>query len=206
MLLKILGVVVALGFALLILGISVFRVSSPKYAFYQDPNPASPQGFETDVGYFFPSPGILPDNLLWNFKVVRDKVWLAATPNSSRKFTLLLLFADKRVVMSEELAKMGKSELAVVTAQKAEEYLKEAYLQAEEVEKVKGDESTELFETLAKASLRHRESIEYVKSISPEDGGPFLVKVLNGPKEVYQKCIQKLIQKGKTTPKSLQEN
>lgn len=202
MFLKILGVLSALGFAFLVLIISLFRLSSPNYAFYQTPKPESYSGFTTDVGYFFPHPGMIPDSPLWPFKALRDKVWLVGTFDKEKRVKLLLLFADKRVIMAEELIKKRESELAVSTAERAEQYLNEAYIEVE-----KGIEKTDLdlCELLAKASLRHRESMEYTISLSPEDAVPLLTKTLNIPKEVYEKCSQKLVQNGRLVPQVLQK-
>jgi hypothetical protein len=189
----------AVFFALLILIVSVIRFSSPRYAFYEPPSPTTQPVFSTNVGYYFPSPGIGPDSPFWFAKALRDKVWLAGTFSSQKRSLLLLLFADKRVVMSENLMKEGRGALAVTTAQKAEQYLEDSYNEALMAE-MDGEDISELLSTLAKASLRHRETIEYETTIAPKDAIPTLNKISDTPKAVYEDCIQKLIQKGKPIP------
>lgn len=199
MLLRLSSIFAALLFAVIILSISVFRLSAPNYAFYQPPNPGEMGSFTTDVGYYFPSPGIMPDSPFWAVKAIRDKIWLAATIPSQKRARLLLLFADKRVVMSEDLMKTHESSLSVATAEKAEQYLEDSYNVALKAE-YHGEDTTELLTTIAKSSLRHRETLEYIITIAPQDAVPMLNKAVNTPKRVYDNCIQKLLQNNKPVP------
>lgn len=201
MFMRIIGISGALLLAFIILGISIIRISAPNYAFYQPLQPSNNTAFITDVDYYFPSPGILPDNPFWGIKVLRDKIWLAVTFDHIKRARLELLFADKRVVMGEQLMQKGKSSLATSTTQKAEQYLLDTYREVTQEDQAKPD-TLDLYTTLAKSSLRHRETIEYEISIAPEDAQPILSKVLDGPKMVYQECAQKLIQKGKVVPQA----
>lgn len=74
------------------------------------------------IQYDLPYPGILPDHPLYVFKTARDKILEFFTRDNIKKAELYLLFSDKRVKMSQELAKKGKSKLAISTFSKAEKY------------------------------------------------------------------------------------
>ena len=180
-----------------ILFTSLFKTASVKYVFSQEPSKISNQpSKKVEIDYVLPYPGrILPDHPLWLVKALRDRLWLMLTTNPSRKAELKLLFADKRLAMSKILFEKDKPEIAFSTLTKAEKYLEGAYLQEEKNRNKKIDTSAFLT-TLAKASLKHRQVIEEILAIAPEDAKPEIVKVIDYSKTVYEKTMHALQEKG----------
>ncbi|MAG59176.1 hypothetical protein CMO96_00065 [Candidatus Woesebacteria bacterium] len=190
-------ILATLVFAVSVLGTSILRTASPRYAFSVEENPDQDILIEVSkMDYYLPYPGILPDHFLWPLKAFRDKVRVLVARDSAKKAELLLLFADKRVGMARELIKGGKAELGVLTAEKAEKYLEEAF---EETEKAKtaGKDTGEFLEKLGKASLKHREVLESVGQIAPEEAQPVIIKAIGVSKTVYEKVAQRLIEEGR---------
>lgn len=197
--LKVLGIGGALLFAGFVVFISVIKSSAPNFAFYQPSRQNQNGAFVSGVEYYFPHPGIGPDNKFWPLKAFRDKVWLSATHNPERRADLLLLFADKRLKMGEELLKKNENELAVATVIKAEQYLQEAY-DAQRVARDKGADTTGFVMRLAQASLKHREILETMMENAPGDAKPVFSQTLSYPKLIYEKSVQDLNQKGAIVP------
>ncbi|GIW62730.1 MAG: hypothetical protein KatS3mg090_0556 [Patescibacteria group bacterium] len=73
------------------------------------------------VNYQLPYPGVLPDNPIYFFKNIRDKILLFITEKGRDKADRLLLYSDKKISMSRELMKKGKVKLSLKTAISAEE-------------------------------------------------------------------------------------
>ncbi|KKU04249.1 MAG: hypothetical protein UX88_C0002G0008 [Candidatus Woesebacteria bacterium GW2011_GWC2_47_16] len=202
---RIAAILSAVLLAFAILSVSVLRVASVNYAF----NGSLPvtlgettEAGKIDVNYEFPYPGrILPDHPLWTLKALRDKLWLVVTVNPSRKAELLLLFADKRIAASRILFEKGKPELAFSTLSKAEKYLTEASKQEDENRKRGRD--TKIFLTrLANASLKHREVINEILVIAPEDAKPEIIKIENSSRDVYKNSRNILHSLGMTAPEN----
>ncbi len=186
-----------LTFAFFVLCISIWRVQAqssvfdyriltlalptPQPTFVPSPTPA--------VDYYLPYPGILPDNMLYPLKMVRDRIWLFLTIDPLKKGERLLLFSDKRLGAGKTLIEGGKVELGVSTITKGEKYLEEAIAQAERARN-KGKETTVLYEKLEKATLKHQEILGEVLSKVPpafrEDLKRALDYALNGHKAVVK--------------------
>lgn len=195
---RILIVVSILAFAFAILFTSVLRTASVKYVFSQETE-IQEEGQEKEIAeidYVFPYPGrISPDSPFWPTKALRDKLWLLLTSNLSRKAELNLLFADKRIVMSKTLFEKDKSEIAFSTLTKAEKYLEEAFV-IEQENRQKGTDTSEFLTILSKASLKHRQTIDEILMIAPEDARPGIGKVQDYSKEIYNKARNALQGKG----------
>lgn len=193
----------AILFAASILATSIFRSATPLYVFSQGSGlvqGSATQGvFVSGVDYYLPYPGILPDHFIWPVKVLRDKLWLFVTADPMRKAQLLLLFADKRVGMARELIRGGKPALGVATAEKGGRYLLQAF-EEQEMAAQKGADTGEFLEKLAKASLKHREELENMMLLAPDDAKPMIVKVIDFSKTVYEKSSHSLNQKGRPVP------
>lgn len=194
-----LGIGGALLFAGVVVFVSLIKSSTPNFAFYQPSNQNREGAFVSGVEYYFPHPGIGPDSRLWPLKAFRDRVWLAATLNPERRADLLLLFADKRLKMSEELLGKGENGLAVATVIKAEQYLLEAY-DAQGIARDRSIDTTGFVMRLAQASLKHREIIETMMENAPADAKPIFSETLNYPKMIYEKSVHDLNQKGAIIP------
>lgn len=191
-------IVSTLIFALGILFTSVVRTASVKYVFSQEATEqevSSPEE-KIEIDYVLPYPGrISPDHPLWLVKAIRDRLWLLLTTNSSRKAELKLLFADKRLVMSKDLFEKDKPGIAFSTLTKAEKYLEEA-CDLEEKNRQKGIDTSEFLTTLTKASLKHRQMIDEILKIAPEDAKPGIIRTQDYPKNVYSKTRNALQEKG----------
>jgi len=205
---KVAAFLFTISFAFFILLSSVLRASSSNYSFYEQEDLShngKVKGVETESGeinikYFFPYPGkIHPDNSLWYFKALRDKLWFTLTSNSSRKAELLLLFADKRLVSSKYLFEKGKSNIAFSTLTKAEKYLEKSS-QQNLVNREKGIDTTSFELKLANASLKHREEILRLLNMCPEDMKPETIKVINYSKKAYVDSRDSLLSKGVEPP------
>jgi len=194
-----------IAFAFGILFVSVFRTASIRYVFSQNSAPAprpSVLGETVEIDYAFVYSGkILPDHPLWFLKALRDRVWLLVTTNPSRKAELKLLFADKRVVMSKKLFEKGKPALGVSTLTKAEKYLEEAMRQEAE-NRAKGFDTSEFLMKLAKASLKHRQTIDEILALAPEDAKPIIIKTQDYPKDVFSRTREALNETGLPTPEN----
>lgn len=108
---------------------------------------------EVIVEYTLPYPGLLPDHPLYLFKMLRDRTRLMMTSDTTEKFDLLLLYADKRIAAADALIKSGNLEVGVETAQKAEGYL----TQAQQLVSTLNEERGEL---LYRSSLKHQEILQ----------------------------------------------
>ncbi|OGY11294.1 MAG: hypothetical protein A3A58_00790 [Candidatus Blackburnbacteria bacterium RIFCSPLOWO2_01_FULL_41_27] len=184
----------SLIFAFSILGISLLRTSTPDFIFYQSSDTYSQKGFVSPVEYYLPHHGLLPDHPFWPIKALRDKVWVQLTRDPIKRAQLLLLFADKRISMAQELLQNGKGALGVSTAVKAEQYLKESFIQYQEAEKL-GMDTADFLQKLTRASLKHREMLEEFKNIAPNDAKSVIVETLNTPKTLYEDTVHELIRK-----------
>lgn len=179
---RIVGIITTLFVAFTVLTVSVLKSASIPYAF--SPMVLSETNSPTEeiqIDYVLAYPGkIMPDNLLWYAKALRDKIWYSVTLNSSKKSELNLLFADKRLSMAVSLFNENKPDLGLSTLTKAEKYLEKAI--------PVDNKNPEYLNKLALASLKHREVIENeILPISSEDLKPEVNKITSYSKETYKK-------------------
>lgn len=189
-------VVASLIFASGILATSVFRAITPNYVFPQKLHPDANNVrsvIKEPVDYELVYPGILPGHKLWQIKVLRDKVWLFVTTDHAKRADLLILFADKRINASYMLLKDKNAGAAVPTALKAEKYLEEAVME-ERLARERGVNTNILLQKLALSSLKHREVLEEMYIMAPEEARPILVETLNYPKRVYDQIKMRMIE------------
>jgi len=199
--------VIVLAFGILFT--SVLKSASVKYSFSQPTNHIQNSGpavlgeqKEIEIDYYLPFPGrILPDHFLWPLKALRDKLWLLVTTDAGKKAELKLLFADKRIVMSKTLFETDKPEIAFSTLTKAEKYLQEASNQ-EEKNREEGMETDEFLLKLAKAALKHRQVMEEILLIAPEDAKPGIIETQNAPRRVFGEKRDALLEQGLTPPQN----
>jgi len=189
--------------AFAILSISVFRSASPRYAFIGplSVSAANEEGSGVEIDYLLPYPGrILPDSPLWPLKAVRDKLWHFFTFDTQKEAELSVLCSDKRLGMSKILFERGKPELAYSTLTKGEKYLEMA-LEHERKAREKGGDTVELLQKIANASLRHRQVIDEILNLAPEDAKPAIINIQNYSKQIYKEVSDVLSSKGITPPK-----
>lgn len=161
--------IAVLAFAFTILLISIFNSSSIDYSFYIETVRATngnvipnPPGKPLYIGK------VLPDSPLWGLKELRDQIWFGITPTHLRRAELALLFADKRVLMSEDLFKQGKTDIALSTFIKGEKYLEIA---ANEESKARGGgvDTDKFLNKFALSIMKHQEIIESLIHLAPEE-------------------------------------
>lgn len=163
---------------------SILQSSAVTEVFSQEPTEMDLSIPEVD--YQLPGTGAIgPEDLLWMGEVLRDKVWLATTLDVTEKSELLLLLADKRIAYAQALAERGAFEEAIVVSRKAEMYLVDAVKTAKNIEN-HADMDHELCVTLANASLKHREILERIYSIAPDDARPVINEINDMAKWSYE--------------------
>lgn len=195
--------VAAFFFAFLILFTSVFRIASIKYVFSQSPTPfphSDSQEKSLDINYELPYPGgILPDNFLWPVKALRDKAWVSFSMNPLKKAQILLLLSNKRLNSAEILFEEGKSDLGASVLTKAEKYLEESQRQ-ERIAHSKKIDTVSFLNDFALASLKHREVMDKILLIAPEDAKPMIIKTQDYPKKLFQLSRNSLLEAGTIAP------
>jgi hypothetical protein len=206
---RIVVILSTLVFAFFVLSMSVLQAASINYAF-QDKTSTSSGEEEGDtskdnnivIDYYLPYPGgILPDSPLWPLKALRDRFWQVVAIDSTRKAEVLLNLADKRLASSKILFEKDKSGLAFSTLSKGEKYLVQSVSLTQENSK-KGINTSDFQIKLAKASLKHREVVEEILKIAPEDAKPDIVRLLDSTKDSYNTTRDALRSKGLATPES----
>ncbi len=188
--------------ALFILTVSVFRIAQVKYVFSQSPSSAPLQTNQIKIDYNLAYPGtILPDSIFWPLKALRDKVWLALTPNPSKKAELYLLIADKRLCDARMLFEDKKPDIAVSVLTKAEKYL--ALADGEErIAHSEGMNTTDFLQKYMMATLKHRQVLDDLLAIAPEDARPLVVKTEDYPKKLYESARNGLLEAGANVPQN----
>lgn len=199
------GILATLFIAFIILLVSVLRTAIPTYSFHQLPQRQVNINYESTIEYYFPYPGLSPGHPAWPLKAARDWAWLFVNRDPAKRAELLLLFADKRLVMAESLIKAGKADLGVPTAIKAEQYLESAY-QEQEKAAAYGVDTTGFLQRIATASLKHKEILDLTIKEAPEDAKPLINQIGDLPKAVYEKTIHKLNEKGRPIPGLIKKN
>lgn len=189
--------------AFLVLSFSILRAASIQYSFL----PFNPQTLASDdtnmnINYSLPYPGeIEPDNPLWLAKVVRDRLWVIATPDPAKKAELYLLFSDKRLSAAKILFEKGKADLAYSVLDKAEKYL-ELAVKTEETNREAGMDSKDFLLKLANSSLKHREVLGEIIEIAPEDARPEIIKMESYSKNSYKSARDALNSLGMPPPQN----
>ena len=137
--------------------------------------------FEKVEDYQLPYPGLLPDNPLYALKNIRDSIQLLMAQSTLEKAQVNLQLSDKNMAASLELTKKGKSKLASETAQKAHDQIERAVTIVEKNGKAMDQEKKkEFIQSLIKANLVHRETLEYLMKNTP-----------TGQVEQFEKLLQK---------------
>lgn len=196
---KLISSALLLVISLAILFVSILRTASVVPDFPQGNTRA--YDTETVIDYPLVYPGeVLPGHPLWGLKALRDRLWLVATTDNTKKAELLLLLADKRLSAAQRLMEMGDNTNALLSLVKAEHYLKAANDQRLKSPEVKSNES--LLERLAHSSLKHREVLVNAKYILPEEAVADIVLAENLAIEVYETSKSSMLKKSIAVPES----
>ncbi len=201
MLKKLLLISSVFAFAFAILSISILQSTSISYSFTAQISESSVLGIETlEINYQMPYEGkVLPDSPLWVFKAARDRLWYLITSSPLKKAELALLFSDKRLVSAEILFRRQKPDLAITTLAKGEKYL-EIALAEESAARSQNYDTSAFLERLAVASLKHRQIIESLIPLAPDDGKPIVIKTEDYSKNTYKVASDRLNAKGLPVP------
>ncbi len=188
--------------AFAILSISVMRSTAVSYVFATPlSSPTAVLNKVTEIDYELPFPGkILPDNLFWVFKVMRDKVWYGLSFSHLKKAELALLFSDKRLGAAKILFEKKKPDIALSTLSKSERYMEIATNEEGRARK-EGVDTSKFLEKMIVSALKHRQVIEEeILPISPEDAKPEVIRLENYGKNTYKAARDVLYSKGKPVP------
>lgn len=120
------------------------------------------------VEYPLPYPGILPDNVLYSLKALRDRAIEFLTIDPLKKAEFFLLQADKRVASAQTLSDKGKFLLAEQTVSKAEKYFLRTLDQAN-VAKARGKDTRDLEDRMKRAAAKHDEIITLLLTRMPKE-------------------------------------
>ncbi len=183
----------ALVFALGVLITSVVGTTAQSSSSYRvlpaeteaESSPEATVSPEPKVDYHLVYPGILPDHVLYPLKMIRDKIWLWLTNEPVKRADLLLLFADKRLGAAKALIDGGKTELGIATLSKGEKYLEQAIDQASKAKEA-GKETADLYEKLARATLKHQEVLGEIILKVPEETQTALREMMKYPQQGYE--------------------
>lgn len=191
---KIFLISAALIFAFSVLGTSVIKTSAiTSSKNYKISTQESTSSGKTTVDslvqksdYFLAYPGILPDNIFYSLKMVRDRIRLFFTVDPLRKVDVLLLYADKRIAAAKALMEKGKVDLALTTATKAEKYLEQAVAQ-ERIAREGGKDTSRQRDNLLKATFKHEEVLlEFESSLGKEAE---IKKILDYPRMAREQLL-----------------
>jgi hypothetical protein len=165
---KIIKFFLALGFLFvgsLVLATSIWRVSAKTANLNFKVSPVVLSNQTTPVPSITPEPkaeyvlvypGILPDNIFYPIKMIRDRIVLMLTTDPLKRAEIVLLYADKRLGGAQALIDGGKADLGVTTATKGEKYLEQSVLEMEKA-KAQGKDTAGLKEKINNASFEHEE-------------------------------------------------
>lgn len=176
------------GLAFAILLISLLKSATVRYAFGAVlPTPtASSNTKNLQINYDLPYSGkILPDNILWPIKASRDFLWYHLTNNPLKRAEIALLFSDKRLSMSQSLFENKKYNLGFSTLTKSEKYLEVAF-QDEEKARKQGMNTSDFLLKYSLASLKHRQVVDQILNLAPEDARPSIIKIQDYSKNAYK--------------------
>ncbi len=111
------------------------------------------------VNYELAYPGILPDNPLYIFKVIRDGIVKILINDPFKKAQFSLLNADKRMFAAKLLVDNSKDKLAIETISKSNNYFDDAIKSIKTAKKLnpKSTEIRPFLHQLKTSILKHRE-------------------------------------------------
>lgn len=123
------------------------------------------------VKYDLSYPGILPDNPLYKFKVLRDKIISFLISDPRKKAEFYLLETDKGILASAILVDKKEYKLAGEEALRAENNYT---LLVGQLFRLSEKPELSFFNKLKMASLKHQEVIlSLIKRVPPENQKPF---------------------------------
>jgi hypothetical protein len=136
-------------------------ISQTNFAYAKTNYPSGSSSGTTNIDYSLPYPGLLPDNPLYIFKAIRDKLQGLLISNSLRKAEFDMLQADKRLEASILLltTEKNKADLSLSTLSKANNYFEDALAKAVDAKK-QGMDNHDILKKLSLASIIYQQRIQ----------------------------------------------
>lgn len=138
-------------------------------------------GVEQQI-YKFTSPGMLPDNLMYGIKRMRDVTWLTLS-NGLNKARVALLLGDKRMIEADGLLKKNKEKLAIKTANAAIDKLQYA-------DYLNNNRDKHLQKQIALAGFAYREMLgrrDKIEDVNSQDWAKLIQRIDDWNKKVVEK-------------------
>lgn len=189
-------------FATIVLLVSLFNASEISFNVPDliSPLPAGPNLAEQYfVDYDLPEASSTPIPVLNRLKAAGDRVKMLISTSNISKAEIMLESANRRMVLGERYIRDGKIEMGLVTINKGQEYLENAL---DLVVKDSSYHSTASIKEIGTASLKHRERLESLMVLIPDEARTFLVSNVDRTKNVYNSSKAALISYGLTPPHS----
>lgn len=113
---------------------------------------------QTEVNYDLPYSGLLPDNPLYAFKTLRDRIVSFFITDAQKQAQFDLLQADKRLVAAQDLFKEPHHNDMLIsqTLSKGENYFDESITNIAQAQK-EGRLVNDFLDKLSQASLKHQQ-------------------------------------------------
>jgi hypothetical protein len=109
--------------------------------------------------------------------------------------------SDKRLAEAQILFKEDKPDLGLSVVTKAEKYLENADNE-NKIARKEGNNTSEFLQKFMLASLKHREVLDKILAIAPEDAKPLVVKMEDYPKRFYDEAKNGLLEAGNIVPQN----
>ena len=139
----------------------IFILLALSFFFRQDvfaQSPVASAGAAMKVEYELPYPGILPDNVFYYLKAIRDNIQKFLITDPLKKAEFDLLQSDKRLAASKALFDKGKDSLSITTLSKSGNYFEDAISNIRKA-KEQGSAVDKLLDRLYISSQKHQEII-----------------------------------------------
>jgi hypothetical protein len=124
--------------------------------------------------YKLPQTNMLPDNVFYGLKEVRDWLWHKFSFGGEKEVKTMLILADKRIAESRALAKIGKQDLAFEAGMEAINKLKYANGLAWEL-KDQPTAQKQLIIQVRDATLAYREIILEIGQLGKADDKKYIL-------------------------------
>ena len=184
-------------FSFFVLSVSILKASEIHYIYSKPANfeidKTGAERLRYDMSFALYPGSIAPNNPLWNVKVGRDKLWLLVTTDPTKKSELNLLMGEKRLSSASALFLNNQTDLGISVLTKSEKYLENAF---------NPEASPDLLFKIANSAIFHRQIIEDILTIAPEQARPMIVSTLDYSKRIYKESARLLTEKGKVPPKN----
>lgn len=144
-----------------------------------------------EIEYTLPHAGLLPDSPIYFLKSTRDAFWLFFTRDNNKKAEILLLFADKKIVMAQALGEKGKWNLAMETIEDSQRDIQRLMDSVNLAQKIGASPSEDFIDTVVLSNEKHLEIMESMLMTIP-DGSRSTLEELMKKNASHYNNLQKL--------------